>query len=37
MIHVAIVSPDHSLEPIDEVISETDFGCQFYKYIYIGK
>lgn len=34
MIHVAIVSPDHSLEPIDEVISETDFGCQFYKYIY---
>lgn len=34
MIHVAIVSPDHSLEPIDKVISETDFGCQFYKYIY---
>lgn len=34
MIHVAIVSPKHSLEPIDKVISETDFGCQFYKYIY---
>ncbi len=34
MINVAIVSPDHSLEPVDKVIAEHDFGCQFYKYIY---
>ncbi len=34
MINVAIVSPDHSLEPVDKVIAEHDFGCQFHKYIY---
>ncbi len=34
MIHVAIVSPDHSLEPVDKVISEINFGCHFQKYIY---
>lgn len=34
MINVAIVSPEHSLEPVDKVISEHDFGCQFHKYIY---
>ncbi|WP_029200522.1 hypothetical protein [Oribacterium sp. NK2B42] len=34
MINVAIVSPDHSLEPVDKVIAEHDFGCQFFKYIY---
>ncbi|MDY6306548.1 MAG: MarR family transcriptional regulator [Oribacterium sp.] len=34
MINVAIVSPDHSLEPVDKVITEYDFGCHFIKYIY---
>lgn len=34
MINVAIVSPDHSLEPVEKVIAEHDFGCQFYQYIY---
>lgn len=34
MINVAIVSPDHSLEPVEKVISEHDFGCQFFQYIY---
>lgn len=34
MTNVAIVSPDHSLEPVDKVIAEHDFGCQFHKYIY---
>lgn len=34
MINVAIVSPDHSLEPVDKVITEYDFGCHFVKYIY---
>ncbi|SFG56461.1 MarR family transcriptional regulator [Oribacterium sp. WCC10] len=34
MTNVAIVSPDHSLEPVDKVIAEHDFGVQFHKYIY---
>ena len=34
MINVAIVSPDHSLEPVEKVIAEHDFGCQFFQYIY---
>lgn len=34
MISVAVVSPDHGLEPIDKAISEMDLGCQFYTYIY---
>lgn len=34
MINVAIVSPDHSLEPVDKVIEEQDFGCSFHRYIY---
>lgn len=34
MFHVAIVSPKRSMEPIDQVISENNFGCQFYKYVY---
>lgn len=34
MFHVAIVSPKRSMEPINQVISEYNFGCQFYKYVY---
>ena len=34
VINVAIVSPDHSLEPVDKVIAEHDFGCQFFQYVY---
>lgn len=34
MFTVSIVSPDRSLAPIDKVIAEHDFGCQFHKYIY---
>lgn len=34
MITVAIVSPSRSMEPINKVIAEHDFGCEFHKYIY---
>ena len=34
MFTVAIVSPSRSMEPINKVIEEHDFGCEFHKYIY---
>lgn len=34
MISVAIISPEKSLEPINQVIETHDFGCEFHKYIY---
>ena len=34
MFTVAIVSPSRSMEPINKVIAEHDFGCKFHKYIY---
>lgn len=34
MISIAIISPEKSLEPINQVIETHDFGCEFHKYIY---
>lgn len=34
MIHVAIVSPEKSLEPIEKVLQDPSFDCQFFPYIY---